>query len=281
MNGRVKLKENARIFVSLPFRAEGLEAEHPGCLKEFDSRQIDRFLQALEREIGAVSEESEDLLVREIVLGNGSASHFTADDLTRMIRTIRAKFSVHPQCQITFIMTPAGFDFFKLSAIRQMGNTRICFELPSLEEEGLRRGGYNNQPENAQAALDCCFQNGYRRFSVILTEKSMDANEMKRTLSRLLDLHPESIVLQSDIREEILKAGDAVLLPAHWNRFGYGWYRDGMTAALQCTAQIGCGPGAISIFDKTSVKTTDDFEFYCEHSDDFEALVTHQNETEH
>ena len=39
--------ESTRIFISLPFRTDGLKEEHPECLKSFDARQINRFLEAL------------------------------------------------------------------------------------------------------------------------------------------------------------------------------------------------------------------------------------------
>ena len=265
--------ETARLFISLPFRAEGLEKEHPGCLKAFDSRDIDRFLTALYQEIQTVSAESDDLLIREIVVGNGSASHLTADDLSQMIRFIREHVHISSQEKIRLTMTPSGFDFYKLNAVRQMKTASICFELPSLTEEDLRSAGYHCSAESAEAALECCFQNGFRAFSVFLTAGSLKEKEMKYTLKKLLAVHPEEIILREDAEESLLETAGGFLAQEGWIREGNHWYRESIPFSLPCTVQIGCGPNAVSVFDHIPVRTTADFDFYCSHSDDFEALV--------
>ena len=266
--------ETARVFISLPFRTEGLAAEHPGCLKTFDGRQIDRFLTALFREIGSISSESDDLLVQEIEFGNGSAAHFTADDLARMVRIIKEQFHVSPQAKIKFTVTPSGFDFYKLNSMRQMGSS-ICFEIPALTDEGLQAGGYHCTAEKAKAALECCFQNGFRHYSVYLCAKSMEREEVENTLKTLLALRPEAIQLRKDADGEFLKNVSSILSQAAWNCKENCWYRGAVPKQQQCSVQIGCGPNAVSIFENTALRSTADFDFYCSHSDDFEALVGH------
>ncbi len=278
-NGELIFMEAARLFISLPFRAEGLEADHPGCLKTFDSRDIDRFLTALYKEINAVAAESDDLLVQEIVLGNGSASHLTADDLSQMIRFTRTHFHVNPQGKIRLTMTPSGFDFYKLNAVRQMKTASICFELPSLTDVGLREAGYHCSAETAAAALDCCFQNGFRQFCVFLTARSLQTEELEHLMKKLLSVQPEEIIFRKDAAS-LMQAGDRILTREGWVCADNHWYRESAPAFPPCTVQIGCGPNAVSVFDQIPVRSTADFDFYCSHSDDFEALVT-RGESDH
>ncbi len=268
------MNEAASVFVSVPFRAEGLDSEHTGCLKTFDSRQIDRFLTALYKEISAVSEECGDLIVREITVGNGSASHLTAEDLTQMIHTIRKQFRVSPQAEIRFHMTPAGFDFFKMNAVRQQGAS-ICFELPALTDEGLRASGYRCTAATAKDALESCFQNNFRQFSVFLTARTLGTEEAEQTIKALLPTHPEEIFLREDADEQLKQTVGSVLEQEQWIRKENRWYREAVPKPLRCSVQIGCGPGAVSVFDGAALKSTSDFDFYCDHSDDFEALVQH------
>ena len=264
--------ETARIGVSLPFRAEGPAEEHVGCRKTFDSRDMDRFLTALYREIHEASADCDDLLVREIVFGNGSAAHFTADDLMRMVSEIKKQFHVSPQAVIRFTVTPAGFDFYKLSAIRQMRGS-VCFELPALTDEGLQAGEYHCTAEQAAAALECCFQNGFRQFSVYLTARSMKEKEAEETLKRLLAMHPEAIRLRKDAADPFTDTVNRILEAEGWTRRDHCWTCEAIPDPAPCSVQIGCGPNAVSVFENTALRSTADFEYYCEHADDFEALV--------
>ncbi len=267
--------EAARIFVSLPFRVDGLESEHPGCLKSFDSRHLNRFISALYKEISTVSEECDDLLVREIEIGNGSASHLTADDLTNLIRVIQNHFHMDPKRTIRITMTPSGFDFYKLSAIRQMKNATVCFELPDLTDEGLRAAEYHCTGKQAIGALETCFQNAYSDFAVVLTSKKMEAERAENMLKRILATHPKEMVLRTDAAQDYLDVAKRVLTEENWARSKEHWYRDGVPLPSSCTVQIGCGPAAVSIFDHIPVRSTTDFDFYCDHSYDYEALVRH------
>lgn len=271
--------EAARIFISLPFRTDGLEKEHPECLKSFDSRHINRFLSALHQEIAAASEECNDLSVREIVMGNGSASHLAADDLTDIIRRIQKHFRVDPQRTIRLTMTPSGFDFYKLAAVRQMRNADICFELPDLTDEGLREAGYHCTGKQALGVLETCFQNAYRDYAVFLTSKNMEAESAEQVLKKILAAHPKEIILSPDAQPPFVNTAACVLAEEGWVRSGLHWVRDRVLPPSRCTVQIGCGPGAISVFDGMPVRTTTDFDFYCDHADDYEALATHAKET--
>ena len=279
--GGVRDTETARLFISLPFRTDGIETAYPGCLKTFDARDLDRFLAALDRELRTVAEECDEIQVQEIALGNGSAAHFPADDLTKMIRLIRESFHVSPRARISLTMTPSGFDFYKLSAVRQLGNAAICFELPGLTEETLRSGGYRCSVKKAEDALNCCFQNGFTDFEVSLTEKKLEPEEAERTLQTLLAVHPKKITLRDDAEPDFRQTVDDRLTAAGWSRKDNHWYREAQSSMPRCAVQIGCGPGAVSVFDGVPVKSTADFDFYCAHSDDFEALVKHAIESNH
>ena len=272
--------EAARVFLSLPFRTEKTEEEHPECLSVFDSRHMNRFFEALREEVSAAAVDTDGLQVVEIVLGNGSAAHLTADDLSGTVRLIRQMLPVSPHAAVRLTVTPAGFDFYKLSAVKQLQNASIRFELPGLTEERLRAGGYRCTPEKAYQALECCFQNGFRDFSVFLTAEDMPEEEAEATLTKLLAVHPEAILLRSDAEDGFVREVDRILTGEHWTRSGNSWYRDAVPETPRCSIQLGLGPGAVSVFDGTGVRSTRDFDFYCDHAGDFEALVRHAEEEE-
>ena len=270
--------ESARVLISLPFRAEGMEQEHPECLRHFDARDLNRFFAALEREIRTTSEDSADLAVEEIVVGNGSCAHLTADDLTGLIRTVRENFRVSPDARIFLTMTPAGFDFYKLSAVRSLGNAEIRFEIPGLTDETLCAAGYHCDAQKAMAAPDCCFQNGFRKYSILLTAGRLPREETEMTMQKLRDLRPEAVILRNDAEADLAEAAEKTFSSAEWLRAGTGWYREKLPPASRCTVQLGFGPGGVTVFEGAALKSTSDFNFYCGHSDDFEALVRHSSE---
>ena len=270
--------EATKIFISLPFRTDGSEGEHPGCLKSFDSRHINRFITALKKELRTVSEESDDLLVKEIEIGNGSASHLTAEDLTDLIRVIQQSFHIDLKRTIRITMTPSGFDFYKLSAVRQMKNATISFELPDLTDAGLYAAGYHCTGKQAIGALDTCFQNAFHDFAVFLTAKDMETVKAEEILKRILAAHPNEVELRPDAEQRFVRAMERVLAEENWVQSERHWYRDRVPTPVRCTVQIGCGPNAVSVFDHIPVRSTADFDFYCEHSDDYEALVRHAEE---
>ncbi len=235
---------------------------------------MDRFLAALFRELRGLSEECGNLIVQEIVVGNGSASHLPADDLMRIIRSVRELFHVSPKAGICFHMTPAGFDFFKLNAVRQLGAS-ICFEIPALTDERLLAGGYHCTAKTAKDALESCFQNSFQHFSVFLSAQTLETAETEQSLKLLLTLHPEEIFLREDADERLKRTVGNVLEQENWIRKENHWYRDTVPDPVHCTVQIGCGPNAVSVFDHAALRSTSDFDYYCDHSEDFEALVQH------
>ena len=265
--------ELARVFLSLPFRTEKIEEEHSECLSVFDSRHMNRFFEALKEEVSAAASDANDLQIREIVLGNGSAAHLTADDLRGTVRLILQLLPVSPYATIQLTMTPAGFDFYKLSAVKQLQNATICFELPGLTERSLRAGGYRCSADKAYQALECCFQNGFRYFSVFLTAIDLPEKETDDTLEKILAVHTEAIQPRNDAKLDFVQQVNRILSGQNWIRSGNSWYRDKAPAVPHCSVQIGLGPGAISVFDGIAVRSTSDFDFYCDHAGDFEALV--------
>ena len=265
----------ARIFISIPFRIDGKASEHPGCLQTFDSRQINRYLAALEKDIAAAAEDSDDLQIQEIILGNGSACHLTADDLTAVVSLVRKHFSVISHFRFIVHTTPSGFDFYKLSAIRHLGRAIVIFDIPALTDEGLLAAGYHCDCVKAAAALSCCFENGFRDFACSVSAAYSNPEQYASMLRQILSFQPERIILPDHTGAEYVKISDTVPGGSGYLKEGNTWYRDSIPPVSLCRTQIGCGPYSISIFDGTAVRTTADFEYYCDHSDDFEALVTH------
>ena len=80
-------------------------------------------------------------------------------------------------------------------------------------------------------------------------------------------------MLRADAEEGLFQTADRIMTQSGWTRADHRWVREKLPPPVRCSVQIGCGPNAVSCYDGCAVRSTSDFDFYCDHSDDFEALV--------
>ena len=271
--------EPIRINIAVPFRVDGKAEEHPGCLRKFDARDIRRYLDALKAEIDACEEETESYLVQEIAFINGSYTHLGQDDPKKICGWIGERFRVSPNAHIRLQATPSALNFFTMNAARQLGNSLIALELPALSEKGLSDAGFVCNVKNAEAAMDSCFQNGCRSFGCVISPHCCGSAEtLRTTLAAVLARHPAELRFSPALSDAEL-AETAPLLEAAGYQTQFPkeiWCREAPVLRRKYLTEIGFGPYAFSLFDGTPIRTTADFDFYCSHSADFEALVTHR-----
>jgi hypothetical protein len=126
-------------------------------------------------------------------------------------------------------------------------------------------------------ALDVCFQAGYPRFCCVVSPAKNPAPEQLRgTLAGLLAKRPCGFCFDEALSEEqrpiVCEAlGDT------YRETPEGWFLPGLETHAAEIDQIGCGLAAVSKAGDTLVRATSDFDFYCEHSTEFELLIEHDN----
>lgn len=264
--------EAIRLFVSLPFQKDGTAQDDPDCIRSFRSPELNRYLAALQREIPAAAEGLEDCVVTELQFGLGSFCHIPADDLEALYQCIRDAFTVSRSVTVRLRATPRGFDFYRLTAARHLNEAVIDFLTPTLDEEALARLNFAPAAQTL-AALEVCFQAGYHRFSCTVSPlHNPTAPILRDTLSRLLPKRPGAFLFDAPLSAEQAALVRELLSESYEERGG-GWFLPGFQLPHEPLEQIGCGLGAVTELEGVRVKTSTDLDYYCEHADDFEALV--------
>ena len=264
--------EAIRLFVSLPFQKDGTAQDCPDCIRSFKAPELNRYLTALQREIPSAAEGLEDCLVTELQFGVGSFCHIPADDLEALYQLIRDSFPVSRTVSVRLLATGRGFDFYRLTAAKHLNEAVIEFLTPTLDEEELIRLGFG-PAEQTLAALGVCFQAGYHRFSCTVSPLHNPTEPILRdTLSRLLTKRPGAFFFDAPLSGEQAALVRELLSGTYEERDG-GWLLPGFQLPHGQMDQIGCGLGAITAVEGARVKASTDLDYYCEHSEDFEALV--------
>ena len=264
--------DDIRMFVSLPFMRDGTDRDYPDRIRDFKAPELRRYLHALEEEIASAAEGLEDCRIRTLEFGVGSFCHIPADDLEALYQQIRRFFTVAPDLAVTLQATPRGFDFYRLTAAKHLGQATIRFLIPGMDPAQLRECGFCG-PEEILAALDVCFQNAYHRFQCLLSPRANPTREMLRsTLEQLLPKGPDAFLFDAPLTDEQRHLVRDTL-GEDFREHGEAWYRGGRLPAEEPEDQLGCGLGAVTCFDGIRVRSTTDLDFYCTHATEFDLLV--------
>ncbi len=268
--------EPLKLSISIPFRVDGKSEEHPGCVRPKTAPQINRYLRALEKEIIASSEDMEDYQVQEIAFELGSFTHLGNDDPKKILQLIKEHYSVNPEPTITLNATPSALNFYRLVAIKQLKSAKIRLEVPSLDPLGLSKAGFETTAEEVQQALDCCFQNGFRELEILISPSVQPSDEaFANVLTATANIHPYKISFDTTPTDEQYRLAVRILTAKGMIEKNGAFYSEEPGYQRHIPEQLGCGLAAVSIMEGVAITSTDDFDFYCDHSEDYEALVTH------
>ena len=264
--------EQLSLFICLPFQKDGTEAAFPGRVRDFRAPELDRYLEALEREIRSAGAGTEDCEVASLCFGFGSFCHIPADSLTALYSLVSSCFRLSREAAVSLCASPRGFDFFRLSAAKQLHQAQIRFLTPCIQDEGLREAGFGTAAD-LLAALDVCFQAGYHRFVCVVSPACHPTEaSLAETLTALLQKSPEGIVFDAPL-SAVQRESAARILAPRYTEGPTGWFLPGREPARAPEEQIGCGLGAVTRLGGITVRNTTDFDFYCEHAEDFELIA--------
>jgi oxygen-independent coproporphyrinogen-3 oxidase len=102
----------------------------------FPRAQLDRYLLALESELGGYSGAADTLY-----LGGGTPSLLTAAQIERLLGAVRRHFEIAPNAEITLEAAPGTFDDALVGCWAACGVNRISFGVQSFVESELRAVG--------------------------------------------------------------------------------------------------------------------------------------------
>ncbi|MBO5938677.1 MAG: radical SAM family heme chaperone HemW [Clostridia bacterium] len=160
-----------------------------------DASLFDAYTAELCRRIEAKRGRMAEYLVNTVYFGGGTPTLLSAEQLSRVMDTLRRSCHISEDCEITCECNPATADLKTLREMRKMGINRLSIGLQSVHDEELRRLGRIHSYEDFLATFADARAAGFDNISVdlmyALPEQSLASFE--QSLKGLAELSPEHI----------------------------------------------------------------------------------------
>jgi len=132
-----------------------------------------------------------------VYLGGGTPSLLPTDAVARLLDTVRRRFGVGPDAEITIEANPGPDERGDPGALAALGVTRISFGAQSLDRAELRRLGRRHHPEDVADAVAGARSGGIGSINLDLLYDLPDGSlgTWIETLDDALDLEPDHLSL--------------------------------------------------------------------------------------
>ncbi len=188
------------IYIHLPF-CESL-CTYCGCNKKITSNHSveEEYLQALEKEWKIYRKRmAQTPVIREIHLGGGTPTFFSAQNLRRLMNMLTRQSIVHPYHEFSIEGHPNNTTKQHLDTLYQLGFRRISYGVQDLDpkvQEVINR----IQPfENVQRATEEARAAGFTsvNFDLIYGLPLQNLESIENTINRVITLKPDRIAFYS------------------------------------------------------------------------------------
>jgi oxygen-independent coproporphyrinogen-3 oxidase len=250
--------------------------------------RIDVYLDAVKREMRRYPRER----VHSIFFGGGTPSLMSPAQLTGLLESARAQFSVAEDAEITVECNPGDADLAKLRAFRAAGANRVSFGVQSLDDTYLKVLGRRHSSDEARQAARWAREAGFAfnlDFMFGLPGQSLE--HWQHTLEQAVQLEPDHlscylltldekvqmgrdvargklVLPQDDELAEMYTATRQQLAAAGYEQYEISnWARPGQASRHNLTywrdgEWLGVGAGAASAYDGRRWKNTPVLERY-------------------
>ena len=189
-------------------RSLGLYVHVPFCAKRCfycsfntapltDRAELQRYHAAVRREIALLAGApwAPAVEIETVFLGGGTPSLLEADEMARLLDTIRTQLTVRPDAEVTVECNPESVSRDKLAAYRAAGVTRISLGVQSLDDAVLPRLGRLHDARGAWAAFAAAREAGHDNVSVDLMYglPALDLAVWTRSIEGVLAWEPEHV----------------------------------------------------------------------------------------
>ena len=273
------------------------------------ARLIEKYVEALKREINEYKISKEDYVVKTIYFGGGTPSFIESKYTVEILEAIKEKFNISKNAEITIEINPGTVTEEKLKDYYEVGINRISFGLQSTNSQLLKLVGrihsYSSFLEGYNLAKKIGFKNINVDLMIGLPVQTL--KDVQKDVSRIIELDPEHISVYSLIVEEGTRIEEKIknkelYLPSeklerkmYWEvkkkleEAGYIHYEISNFAKagyeskhnLSCWNQeeyLGFGLAAHSYFNNVRYSNTDDFEEYFDWPEN--SKIIHERQTD-
>jgi oxygen-independent coproporphyrinogen-3 oxidase len=125
-----------------------------------DGASRDRYLEAVESEAALLEAEASGVAFDSIYLGGGTPSLLPAEAIARLLATLRSRFRVAADAEVTLESNPEDVVAGAVAAWRAAGVNRVSLGVQSLADAELSAVGRRHDAARARAALETLCPSG-------------------------------------------------------------------------------------------------------------------------
>ena len=159
--------------------------------------EMRRYVEAARRELSLLGAApwAPDLAIATIFFGGGTPSLLSAEDMAGLLDTVRARFTVAADVEVTVECNPESVSRDKLAAYRAAGVNRISLGVQALDDTLLPRLGRLHDARGARAAFAAAREAGHDNVSVDLMYglPEQDPATWSRSVEGVLGWEPEHL----------------------------------------------------------------------------------------
>ncbi|MEP6635611.1 MAG: radical SAM family heme chaperone HemW [Acidobacteriota bacterium] len=187
----------AGIYIHIPFcRSRCSYCDFATGL--YETSLAERYVRAVVKEL-AHWQEVESVTGRvdvdTIYFGGGTPSLLSASQLENIIDAVQARFSVHPNAEVTMEMNPGTVSPDILSGFRRLGVNRASFGAQTFDDRELARLGRSHTAKETRQTFDQLRAAGFDNvsFDLIAGLPGQSSEGWHRNLDEALALRPEHL----------------------------------------------------------------------------------------
>ena len=273
------------------------------------ARLIEKYVEALKREINKCKIGKEDYMVKTIYFGGGTPSFIESKYIVEILEAIKEKFNISKNAEITIEINPGTVTEEKLKDYYEVGINRISFGLQSTNSQLLKLVGRIHSYSSFLEGYNLAKKTGFKNINVdlMIGLPVQTLKDVQKDLSRIIELNPEHVSVYSLIVEEGTRIEEKIknkelYLPSeklerkmYWEvkkkleEAGYIHYEISNFAKagyeskhnLSCWNQeeyLGFGLAAHSYFNNVRYSNTDDFDEYFDWPEN--SKIIHERQTD-
>jgi oxygen-independent coproporphyrinogen-3 oxidase len=155
-----------------------------------DEKTKEKYIEALCDELLYIGSERCDKPLRSVFIGGGTPSVLPAEQIVRVMETVKSRFVFAPDAEVTIECNPGTLDEDKLKAYKECGINRLSLGLQSSHESELKSLGRIHSYEDFVSCIRMAEEAGFDNINVDLMSGLPGQNEssFEETLRKVCTL---------------------------------------------------------------------------------------------
>ncbi|MGN1301375.1 MAG: radical SAM family heme chaperone HemW [Clostridia bacterium] len=191
------------IYVHIPFCKQ--KCSYCDFISYWDKNDlVEKYIEALKQEIKTNTEDVSKYEISTIYIGGGTPSYIESKHIEEILKTIKKKYNVSKNAEITIEVNPGSATKEKLECYAEAGINRISIGLQSCNNNLLKMIGRIHTYEDFLSTYKLAREVGFKNINVdlMIGLPNQTLEDVKKSLEEIIKLNPEHISVYSLIVEE-------------------------------------------------------------------------------